>query len=290
VLSHAKTVREDNIQFIIESIGDKSFENYLGLKDKMLDFLNFTITKGVVIRSFKGFIDQGPVSIPTKILFHTYITEEMNKPVPKLQPLFRYSLLAHNPEFYLNNWFRLYKEIKVIMDLFFGVMYNTKSYLSSDFLMVFTAIEAYHHAVMDPSSRRKEKKVIVGDIILKKVEEYSFSNDEREKLRQLIKIFGKELSSKERLEEIYDQFDDILPSLSKIETRNKFIRKIVDIRNALSHGNVHPDSINQNNELFLQSRNLQIILQLCILSQLGFGNENIKQIYHLDKMTREKNR
>lgn len=213
----------------------------------------------------------------------------MHKPVSKLQPLFRYSEIAHSLEFYLNNWFRLYKEYKVIMDLFFGVIYNAKSYLSSSFLMLFTAVEAYHHTVMDPCSRRKKEKVFFSDKILKKVEEYSFSKEESERLGQLIKTFGKELSSKERLEEIYDQFDDILPSLSsRIETRNKFIRKIVDIRNDLSHGNVHPDSLNQNNELFWQFRNLQLILQLCLLSQLGFDNEKIKQIYHLDNMIKTK--
>jgi hypothetical protein len=119
------------------------------------------------------------------------------------------------------------------------------------------------------------------------VKEYGFLKEERERLEKLITLFGKQLSSKERLEEIYDQFGDILPSLStKIETRNKFIRKIVDIRNDLSHGNVHPDTLNEGNELFWQYKNLQLILQLCILTKLGFDNEKIKQIYYLDKIAK----
>ena len=91
---------------------------------------------------------------------------------------------------------------------------------------------------------------------------------------------------KNGLEEIYDQYADILPSLSsKIGTKNNFIRRIVDIRNDLSHGNVHPDSLDKDNDLFWQFKNLQLILQLCILSRLGFDNEKIKQIYYLDKIT-----
>jgi hypothetical protein len=155
--------------------------------------------------------------------------------------------------------------------------------------MLFTAIEAYHQAAMDDCSKRKKEKVFFGDILLKKVEEYGFLKEERERLEQLINLFGKQLSSRERLEEIYDQFADILPSLAyKIETRNKFIRKIVDIRNDLSHGNVHTESLNKDNELIWQYRNLQLMLQLCILSQIGFNNEKIRKIYLLDKISKTK--
>jgi len=282
----SKTIREDNIQFAIESLGDKTFRNYLELEGKVRDFLNFAITKAIVIQSFEGFIGHGHASTPARILIHTYITEKMHKLEIKSRSLFLYSEVADRLEYYLNNWFRLYRENKVIMDLFFGVVYNTKSYLSNNFLMLFTAIEAYHQAFIDEHSERKKEKELFGDNVIKKIEEYGFSKEERERLKQLVNVFGKQLSSKERLEEIYDQYADILPSLSsKIGTKNNFIRRIVDIRNDLSHGNVHPDSLDKDNDLFWQFKNLQLILQLCILSRLGFDNEKIKQIYYLDKIT-----
>jgi hypothetical protein len=36
---------------------------------------------------------------------------------------------------------------------------------------------------------------------------------------------------------------------------------------------------------FFGSKNMQSILQLCILTKFGFDNEKIKQIYRLDKIT-----
>ena len=45
----SKTILEDNIRFIIESLGDKSFSHYLELEGKIRDFLNFAIVKGVVM-------------------------------------------------------------------------------------------------------------------------------------------------------------------------------------------------------------------------------------------------
>jgi hypothetical protein len=61
-------------------LGDKSLYNYLELEGKIHDFLNFIITKGVLIQSFEGLIGQGPGVVPLKILSHTYITEIMHKP------------------------------------------------------------------------------------------------------------------------------------------------------------------------------------------------------------------
>lgn len=279
----SKTIIEDNIRFTIESLGDKSFSHYLRIEGKLRDFLNFVITKGaVIVQSFEGFVKQESELRSFTVLFRTYITERMHKIDVKSPSLFHYSDVSADLKPILDNWFRLYSQNKVIMDLFFGVVYNTQSFPSNNFIMLFTAIEAYHQAAMDDCSKRKKEKVFFGDILLKKVEEYGFLKEERERLEQLINLFGKQLSSKERLEEIYDQFADILPSLAyKIETRNKFIRKIVDIRNDLSHGNVHPDSLNKDNELIWQYRNLQLMLQLCILSQIGFTNEKIRKIYLL---------
>jgi hypothetical protein len=211
----------------------------------------------------------------------------MQKLEIKSRFLFLYSEVASKLELYLNNWFRLYTRNKVIMDLFFGVIYNSKSYLSNNFLMLFTAIEAYHLAFMDDYSKRKKEKELFGDSMIKKVEEYGFLKEEREKLKELINNFGKQLSSKERLEEIYDQFIDILPSLSsKIGARNKFIRKIIGYRNALSHGNVHSADLHNDNDLFWQYKNLQMMLQLCLLSKIGFDNEKIKEIYYIDKIAK----
>ena len=49
----SKPIREDNIQFIIESINDKSFYHYLELESRIRDFLNFVITKSVIVKSFE---------------------------------------------------------------------------------------------------------------------------------------------------------------------------------------------------------------------------------------------
>jgi hypothetical protein len=140
---------------------------------------------------------------------------------------------------------------------------------------------------LEKHSEKKKEKESFGNNLIQKVEKFDFLKNEKDKLKDFIKNFGKNLSSRERIEEIYDQFAHFLPVLSsKIETRNKFIRKIVDIRNDLVHGNVHPEDLDKDNGLFWQCKNLQLMLQLCILSKIGFNNQQIKKIYLLDKITK----
>jgi hypothetical protein len=282
---NSKPIREDNIQFVIESLGNKSFGNYLELVGRVYDFLNFTVIKSVEIKSFEGLIDQGSVSIPTKILFHTYITEKMHKLEIKSRSLFLYSEIADRLEYYLNNWFRLYTENKVIMDLYFGVIYNTQLYLSSNFLMLFTALEVYHAAFLNKNSSKAKQKASFFRSYNDVIDKSNLSKNYKEEFKKWAKHRGR-LVAKEKIEEIYQQFHDILPLLStKIGEKNDFIDKIVHYRNKLTHGS-ETLIMTEDNDLFWQYKNLQLILQLCILSRLGFDNEKIKKIYYLDKITR----
>ena len=55
----------------------------------------------------------------------------------------------------LNNWFNFYSLAPVVLDLYTGVMYNNKSFISNSFLMLFTAVEAYHRMFLESNSPKK---------------------------------------------------------------------------------------------------------------------------------------
>jgi hypothetical protein len=133
----SKTIREDNIQFIIESLNDKSFYHYLELEGRIRDFLNFVITKSVTVKSFEGLIDQGFGLTSFTILFRSYITEKMHKIDVKSPTLFYYSETSKKLQDILNKWFELYIEYKITIDLYFGVIYNIHSFSFNNFLMLF---------------------------------------------------------------------------------------------------------------------------------------------------------
>ena len=213
---------------------------------KIRDFLNFIINKEVLLQHFEAIYDLGDNPESATILFPSSLGQNMNKIHVKSPFLFYYREISEQIDSILNKWFQIYEETPEILDIYFSVMYNTQSYLSNNFLMLFTALEVYHRVFLD-------------------------------------KIKSKEVYSK-RIGEIYDRFDDILPRLSsKIENKSKFVTKIVELRNNLVHGKIRYDKIN-NEDLFWEQKNLQLLLQLCILCMLCFTTEKIKQFYLLDKI------
>lgn len=236
-------VTENNINFTIQSLGENSLESYLSLENRLLDFLNFIITKGVVLQSFEGIFNEGGHFVPITVLFRSILREKMNKITIKSPFLFDYGEVSDKINAVLDKWFRLYEEVPEILHLYFGVMYNIESYLSNNFLMLFTALEVYYRV-------------------------FSENNEN-------------ELPAKRQIEEIYENFKDVLPILStKIENKTQFVNKIVSYRNNLVHGKVKYDKI----DLFWQYKNLQLLLQLCILTGLGFNLQEIRRIYLLDKI------
>jgi hypothetical protein len=177
------------------------------------------------------------------------------------------------------------KENQVIMDLYFGVMYNTQTYLSNNFLMLFTACEAYHGAFLNKNSSKRERKVSFSNTYNERIDKSNLTEDDKEAIKKWAKQKG-QLVAKEKIEEIYEQFHYILPFLSmKIGDKKDFIDKIIDYRNKLTHGS-RMSIKKEANDLFWQYKNLQLMLQLCILTRIGFDNEQIRKIYLLDKMVK----
>lgn len=280
-----KWVTQNNIAFVIEGTKDKSFDRYLYIKNKIQDFLNFVVTKPVVLQLFDVLYRNEDKAKPIVICLQSVIDEKMNKVEIKSPFLVTYGEIVKTKgiDRVLHNWFQLNVKGSAIMDLYFGVMYNTRSYLTNNFLMLFTALEIYHHIYLDKDSQRKKQKFLIYNEFVQKIGEFNLKDDDRERLKQLLSSL-KGLTSKERIEEIYDQFGDILPHLStKIGDKHQFIEKIVKFRNRFVHGNVQFRELD-NEDLFWQFKNLQLILQLCILSKLDFSIEQIRELYYLDKI------
>lgn len=89
-------------------------------------------------------------------------------------------------------------------------------------------------------------------------------------------------SLRERLNDIFNEYQNILPdSISYPELKDKFIDKVVKTRNNMTHlidNKGKPYKIPLNKELQELSEPLKIILEACLLNELGFTSEQIKSI------------
>lgn len=278
-----KIVREFDIAVNIKSSGE-SLDQMMFIKNHIRDFLNLVIAGEVNMTSLKAkFVNTEDNDI--EIFYASTIDDEMKKVIIKTPYIFGYAEIKQRFQLILNKWFKLYKESPTLLNLYFGVMYNPKSYLSNTFLMLYQAIEVYHRTYLFNSSQfAAERSELIEDFIKIVNESITLEVNQKDRIIGLIQN-GKNLRSREKISEIYDLFSDILPKLStKIKNKDDFINKIEKYRNKLTHGGVDYDKLNIE-ELFWSVKDLQLILQLCILNRLGFTNKEISKFYYLDKLS-----
>jgi hypothetical protein len=162
-------------------------------------------------------------------------------------------------------------------------MYNTDLYLSNQFLMLAEATAIYVNTIIsnNPSNDLQKKISRINTICNKLNDDYSILNNEDRKWITELLQGKKSLSFKEKLNNIYETYLDLLPYLSSvIGPKDEFSSKVTEYRNRLTHGNINYDDLD-NNYLFRKCKDLQLILQLCILSELGFTIGEIKSIFHI---------
>jgi hypothetical protein len=266
------------------SPGRKTVEDYITLKNIFQDFLNFTISYKVstlrILGSIKTRINEHHVIDQTEILYHSSISQSMDK-IGVVSPyLLPYNQIKNKFNEIIRNWFELRKKMSAAYDLFFGVMYNTDLYLSNRFLMLAEALEIYIGIIVqenhDSELEAKRKRI---DIICETIDKISsFDKAGKEWVKKCMKD-KKSLSFKERMSKAFDLYYDLLPKLSYvIGTKDEFSSKVTELRHRLTHGNINYDEL-EIDELYWKEKDLQLIIQLCILSELKFSNDDIKSIY-----------
>ena len=272
----------------------KTLKKYIVLKNILQDFFNFATTSDVRSLRFIGhhkIIDNKHEYVElVEIFYRSSISAKMDKLGVIRNNLLRFEEL--NKKFFdvLKLWFTLRRRIGATYDLYFGVMYNYELYLTNKFLMLAEALEILMGILInsntDDDLGLKVKRI---DAIFEKLDkckeaqgcELTFEDNDWIKM---IMNDKRSLSFREKMEKAYDNYSEILPELSSvIGSKQEFASAIVKIRNKLTHGNIDYDKVD-NEELFWNTMDLQLILQLSILSQLGFTKDDLKELYLLEKL------
>ena len=146
--------------------------------------------------------------------------------------------------------------------------------------MLAEALEVYIGIISlenpDPGLQSKMKRI---DEISEILEKGCTLNEADREWVKIIMNDKKSFSFKEKLEKAYDLYFELLPKLSHvIGTKQEFSSKVAEFRNRLTHGNIKYDEL-ETRELLWKCKDLQLVIQLCILSELKFSNDDIKSIF-----------
>jgi len=216
------------------------------------------------------------------IFYHLQIKEEL-KDVDPWRMLFTFGDVYEKFGEILDKWIIRAGIIGPTYSLYFSTLYNPRINLENRFLNLTQALESYHRAIFDGKYTSEEEYKIIAKGIIDNLPS-TLDDDFRRSLVSRIK-YGNELSLRRRIKEIYDRHKEVIQSI--IEKRDEFIEDVINTRNYLTH---HDTSVAhlalKDINLFRISNRLQLIIEICLLSEIGISGESIAKIFSKDGLSR----
>ncbi len=209
-----------------------------------------------------------------------------DKPILPNEMLFTFKDVSERLEEFLGNWFKKRELLDEAFAPYFGTLYNPHMYQNQEFLALTQTIEAYHQRVYDGKYVSDEEYEKVYDTLVKNIpNEIKGSEDGRnlaEKLKEYLK-YGNELSLRRRLKDILNTHRAALTGLIKDEAM--FINNVINTRNYFTHYNekVRENAVLGVDLLFYLTQKLKILVETCLLSELGFSNEEISSFFQRNR-------
>jgi hypothetical protein len=278
-------LREVNLKhttFIkIEPEGELHFEEYQNILYHLQNFLSLATTRAIYPLSITAttekytWVPNGEVRyLPIKIFDRVIGKVDLSKELTHSDMLFTFDDISGQFEAYLQNWFGKAESLKPVYDLFFGTLYNPSMYLESKFLSLIQAIESFHRRRYGGEYLSDEDYAKVRYDLEKAIPD-SVEGGFKDSLKSKIK-YGNEFTLRTRLKEFFDEYQENLSEF--IENKNAFIGEVVDTRNYLTHYDKKGKAA-IGEELFPIIQKLKILLEICLLIELGFSSEKIKKLF-----------
>lgn len=287
-------LREVNLKhttFIkIEPEDELHFEEYQSILYHLQNFLSLATTRAIYPLSIEATTEQykrvstfpkGKVHHPHIEIFYNVIGKvDLSKKLTHYDMLFTFEDISEQFETYLQNWFDKADLLKPVYDLFFGTLYNPSMYLEFQFLSLIQAVESYHRRMFGGEYLSDEGYKEVYDALVNAIPD-SVEGGFKDSLKSRIR-YGNEFSLRTRLRGIFesDKYREIISEF--IENKDAFIGGVVDTRNYLTHyEGEEKAAIGEEIDPFIYK--LKILLEMCLLTELGFSSEEIKKLFSRNK-------
>jgi len=275
----------------IETFEEKSFEYYRKIMYHIRNFLSLGIMEPVYPLTTEGITEVNKVvtndkiyNTPVEIYYRLPNIPKAPKTLLSFEMLFTFEDISEKFENVLKNWFEKAEMLKPVYDLYFGTLYNPRMYLQHEFLSMIRAVEAYHRLKFEGKYLSDEDYEPIQerfkDIINKLSVEASFKEALKSKLK-----YGNEYSLRKRLKDLFVAYQEITQNFIKDE--DNFINRVIDTRNYLTHYDKKLRSIADGKDLYCITQKLKIILQTCLLYELGFDRKEIKSIFLRNRRYRD---
>ena len=266
-ITDVKTLSIDQKTYLnIKYHTDSSFEDALADLSKLRNFLAFGLSRIVVPSE----IELRTKNVDGKTKKLTLIYQEQNYPnkfdsrIFDYTTLFSFKHLGEKSDQILLNWFAKYETLRPVFDRYFDCIYNPAMFAVNHFLNLTFAIETYHRRTTTSTAFSIQEFESLKKLITTAVSDKKYKTWLNNKFG-----YANELSLRDRFKSICSEFESIL---QKFEPDIKgFINRIVHSRNYYVHYDINSKKAAvPESELSEYNITLGIILQLCLLKELGF--------------------
>lgn len=260
---------------------EKNFEECLNIMYHIQNFLSLGVMEPIHPLIIQGEIEANKIHIEKKeynpavdIFYSLSYPPNTSKTLIPFEMLFTFKDIHEQFETYLKNWFEKMELLKPVFNLYFGTLYNSHMYVEQHFLSLTEALEIFHRRTSRDGGKYlsdNDYKDVYQAII--KAIPRDVDIDHKQSLENKLK-YGHEFPLRRRLKELFEKYDEILKKF--VIDKNVFINTVKDSRNYLIHYDSDlKDKAVTGKELYRLTIKLKILLEICLLAEIGFSIEDI---------------
>jgi hypothetical protein len=277
---------------VIEPSEEKSFDEYWNIMYRIRNFLSLGVMERVYPLEIKGetevnkqMIEGSEAYYPlVEIFYQSPDIPRAPKTIYPYEMLFTFESISDRFESFLRNWFERMELLEPVYNLYFATLYNPRIYLEHKFLSLTQIVEPFHQHVYGGGYLSDEDYKETYDALVNVIPDW-IEKDFRESLKTKLK-YGNEFSLRKRLRDICNEYWEILSKF--IDNKDAFIDWVVDTRNYLVH---HDEDLKERTasprDLFRLNQKLRLIVEICLLTELGFTLEEVKELFATHRRYRQ---
>jgi hypothetical protein len=266
---------------IFEATQSRHFDQYRdGMCSQFQAYLSFAVGRPIFYLAMNGkwrdTSEESSEVASVKILFgQRYVSDRYVRPLERT--LFGLYDVENGFERTFKGWVERAELLRPVYELYLGSYYNPATYIDQQFLNLAQALESYHRRVCGGQYMSKEAYGTISASLSKAIDA-SVSDDQlelREALKNRIR-YGYEFTFRSRLRDLVERHKHALTGVLS----EAFVDDVVATRNFFTH---YDEELRRRakisaTELFYLAQEAKILLQACLLSEVGFTNEEIMRV------------
>jgi len=259
----------------------RPFQDYIDLISSINRLITLAVMEPVIALEFEGKVvidsntqpEQEPREVDVKVF---YPSVEVPGPKKALHPywmLFTFAAIRGKFDKYFGNWVAKEKLLEPVYELYFPTLYYPEMSPRQKFLSYAQALESYHAQTRDrPVWPKKEHKELSEKLC-------QVAPSKFKKWLKDILYWGNKMNLKRRLEDLIEKEGVREIFIKFINDTATFVKKVKDSRNYYTHYDKGlKNKAAKGTELYLLTWQMRILIELYLLSEIGFTWEEIKEL------------